>query len=400
MNPAATELIIDAKLTLDRRIAEGASRDPLVAAFAGWLGLSTRGISSLSELARATAQTKGAARSYRDVAVLGFAVSEGAILKAYGADLETLISWLTGRPLLLAGDPSPVLTDPVALLGIALGGGACLSGNALTTFEGWLQRARAESARILQASGWQGEVAALLLSPDDARVSDWTKAGLAAKLQQSVPLVSDLGGIIRQIVSRTADAAPVEAALMQAALSWASERALTVNFSAVAIGDVIRVLESVGSVFSRWVWEDKPRTKRRGGMARRWYIEHEYHFQSLLFTVLKPLVPQLEEEQYLASTGQVQPRADLCILPLKVLIEVKYWYSRDSVTRLIEEVAADVTLYLKSEAPYRSLVVAIWDESVRTEEHESLKRGLGGLQGVCGVIVINRPSWMGGSVTP
>jgi len=159
------------------------------------------------------------------------------------------------------------------------------------------------------------------------------------------------------------------------------------------VADVAHVLERTDTVFARWVWEEKPH-KRGKVQARQWHIENEYHFQSLLFTIVKPWLPELEEEQYLESTGVLQPRADLCLMSLALLIEVKFWYRGKSVGNLIEEIAADVTLYLKSKAPYTSLIVAIWDDGVRTEEHESLKRGLLELTGIRGVVVVNRPSWM------
>jgi hypothetical protein len=96
----------------------------------------------------------------------------------------------------------------------------------------------------------------------------------------------------------------------------------------------------------------------------------------------------------MVSTGSLQPRADLCLLSLGLVIEVKFWYRRDAVKRLIEDVAADVTLYLKAGTPYSSLIVVIWDDGARTEEHAALKLALAKIDGVRGVVVVNRPSWM------
>lgn len=287
-----------------------------------------------------------------------------------------------------------MLTDPVAVLGIGIGGQSCLQGPARTKFDRWLAQVRHESTQVLGPTGWPGELAVALVSAAPANGSEWIHASLAGGIPILAPANPDLARIIRQVISKGTEVTAVEAALLLAALSWATERALDVNLNAMAVSDTLKIMERVGGVFSRWVWEDKPRTSRRGAKAAKWHIENEYHFQSLLFAVLKPVLPQLEEEQYLASTGQVQPRADLCLLSLALLIEVKFWYRRDAARRIIEEVAADVTLYLKSGAPYTSLIVAIWDDGARTEEHESLKRGLSALQGICGVVIVNRPSWM------
>jgi hypothetical protein len=166
------------------------------------------------------------------------------------------------------------------------------------------------------------------------------------------------------------------------------------DVTALTVGDVAGVLQRVPAVFQRWTWEDKPRTGRHGAEARRWHIENEYHFQSLLYAVLKPLVPALEEEQYLPPTGTYQPRADLCILGLELVVEVKFWYQAKSVKDLTEEIAADLTLYLRKDSPYRQVIAAIWDDGARTEEQAELKRGLKGLNGLFDVVIVNRPSCM------
>ena len=114
----------------------------------------------------------------------------------------------------------------------------------------------------------------------------------------------------------------------------------------------------------------------------------------MLYAVLKPLIPALEEEQYLPPTGTYQPRADLCILALELVVEVKFWYRGKSVKDLTEEIAADLTLYLRKDSPYRAVIVAIWDDGSRTEEQSELKRGLKGLTGLFDIVVVNRPSSM------
>ena len=117
-----------------------------------------------------------------------------------------------------------------------------------------------------------------------------------------------------------------EAALRLGALNWAHGRALDLNLHALTVADVVQILWNVPRVFLRWTWEEKARTTRRGAEPRKWHIENEYHVQSLLFTVLKPIFPELDEEKYLASTGRYQPRADLCLPSLQLVIEVKHWY--------------------------------------------------------------------------
>jgi hypothetical protein len=185
-----------------------------------------------------------------------------------------------------------------------------------------------------------------------------------------------------------------EAGLRLAAIDWAVHRAMDFDIAALTLPDVAAVLHRVPTAFQRWTWEDKPRTAKQGAQPRRWHIENEYHFQSMLYAVLKPLIPALEEEQYLPPTGTYQPRADLCILGLELVVEVKFWYRGKSVKDLTEEIAADLTLYLRKDSPYRAVIAAIWDDGARTEEQAELKRGLKGLSGLFDVVIVNRPSCM------
>ena len=79
---------------------------------------------------------------------------------------------------------------------------------------------------------------------------------------------------------------------------------------------------------------------------------------------------------------------------LELVVEVKFWYRGKSVKDLTEEIAADLTLYLRKDSPYRAVIAAIWDDGARTEEQAELKRGLKGLSGLFDVVIVNRPSCM------
>ena len=68
-------------------------------------------------------------------------------------------------------------------------------------------------------------------------------------------------------------------------------------------------------------------------------------------------------------------------------LEVKFWYSADKVTRLIEEVGADHSLSLNPTSPYDRILAVIWDDARRTEEHGELIRGLE-TRSVLGVVTI------------
>ena len=61
---------------------------------------------------------------------------------------------------------------------------------------------------------------------------------------------------------------------------------------------------------------------------------------------------------------------------------------------LIEEIAADASLYLTSNSNYKSIIAFIWDDARRSEQHEFMIQGLKQLPGVIDAVVISRPSTM------
>ena len=144
----------------------------------------------------------------------------------------------------------------------------------------------------------------------------------------------------------------------------------------------------------RWTFETESRTPKSA--VARWDVENEYHVQNLLWTVLAPVFPDLEDEENLPSIGQKHPRADLGLPSLRTIVEVKYIRHRGQpgFAKVIEEVAADTALYLSKTRDYDIIVAFVWDDCAQTEHHHELKSGLEQLRGVSAAIVLPRPSGM------
>lgn len=65
-----------------------------------------------------------------------------------------------------------------------------------------------------------------------------------------------------------------------------------------------------------------------------------------------------------------------------------------SPQELIEEIAADASLYRTSSSNYKSIIAFVWDDALRSEQHEFMIQGLKQLPGAVDAIVISRPSMM------
>jgi len=159
-----------------------------------------------------------------------------------------------------------------------------------------------------------------------------------------------------------------------------------------SLEDVSKLLKRVPPGLRRWTWEKKSRTQ--GGTPRQWYIENEYHVQNLLYFLLAAVFPDIREEEYTRSVGQKKPRGDLEIPSLKLVIEIKFWYRNDKPQKIIDEIAADTSLYLAEGSPHEQMIAFIWDDSCRTEEHDLLDSGLKTLPGIFDVVIVSRPGRM------
>jgi hypothetical protein len=183
-----------------------------------------------------------------------------------------------------------------------------------------------------------------------------------------------------------------EAVLLLKAFDSLMERTLPTRLGRLDPRDVLHVLEGVGRSFRRWSWETVPRTRRSA--AARWEIENEYHVQNVLWAVLAPLFPDLNDEETLAPIGQKSPRVDLTIPSLGTVVEVKFMRITTSFQDVIEEIAADASLYA-TDPRWTSIIPFVWDDSRRMEEHQKLVAGLKQLPGVIGAVVVSRPGKMG-----
>jgi hypothetical protein len=154
---------------------------------------------------------------------------------------------------------------------------------------------------------------------------------------------------------------------------------------------VAQLLRNASHALNRWTWETDPRVKN--GTARQWHIDHEYHVQNLVWTLLSPTYTGLLKEVEAGMTGRRRGRADLAIPRLRLAIEIKFWYPDESQQELIEELAKARSLYLARNTAYDHLLCFIWDEQRRSEQHEEIRQGMENIR-ITETIIIPRPgSW-------
>lgn len=393
-------LIDDTEFWLRRELDDANDQAALTIALASWFAMpifpeELNGITTINAMRAA-----GASRRHQDVAIVGYHLSKYPHDEASARTFREGVQWLMGRAAFVTeGVPSGLLLDWPSILGIHSGLYALGEAKPTSLVE-WFRGICDTAEQIRGGDQFRHAVISYVLAAIDGR--PYSCPNLFSDFQAALHQRGDLSAdeidwqsvwkLATEVASCGADQ---NRHLIRLVAIHAVRKVVgSSDLSVASKAQLLALAKGIQHSFLRWPWEIKPRTRRDTASAQRWDLQNEYHFQSLLWAVIKPVFGDLEEETYMPRTGQLQPRADLCLPSIKTVIEVKFWYAGHRATKLIEEIAADHSLYLRSGSPYDSLLALVWDDQRRTEEHGELIRGLEGLQGILGVIVVSRPARM------
>jgi hypothetical protein len=383
--------LTEIRAALEQQWAKAGPAPCHIAGFSGWVTANAEIVDGA--VTEALAFT-GQARHPEHVAALGFGAATGQLSDEQLKILREEILHLGGRSFFSAGRPPRFEVDGSALLGVALGAARVLAPEERRWLVSLLERSSGEVA----SDTWQlglVRMARLAIGERDLRIvpADLATAAVAKGLgdehvedrEQAWRLAAELS---------PHDSGPGRDAARLAVFESELSRAGQLNLGFATRDDLIALLNSVSRGMKRWTFETKSRTPKSA--VARWDVENEYHVQNLLWTVLAPVFPDLEDEENLPSIGQKHPRADLGLPSLRTIVEVKYIRHRGQpgFAKLIEEVAADTALYLSKTRDYDNIVAFVWDDCAQTEHHHELKSGLEQLRGVSAAIVLPRPSGM------
>lgn len=220
----------------------------------------------------------------------------------------------------------------------------------------------------------------------------WPGAFLNAPLPDDRTRQSLLGNLL-------GNSAPDVGGLEKASI-WLRSLDLLVRYAAQSLAtsasDVVRLLENTQAAMKRWVWEEAGR--RRNADPARWVIDNEYHVQSFLWAVLYPIFrSDLRDEQYLIGYGLKQPRADLIIVSLKLIVEAKFAREKRDFAEIEEQVAGDLGLYFEDPERFDRLVVYVYDDcdTHHPEQYDVLKNALRSRdRRIEDVIIVRRPGML------
>jgi hypothetical protein len=281
--------------------------------------------------------------------------------------------------------------DVIALFGIALGALRMPTVTARDTAVGrvleCLDANRTSIARDPQKSAFadvcRGAISGSYLIQSSSATS--TAASLLLRLGQ--PVEDSLADIAIEEIFASVNEAPdgLQATLNSFCLRTLLRQTSTASLTRPTIPEIFALLGNVEAGLLRWPYgQNKTNT---------WEISNEYDVQSMLYLILRPLIPELKEEEWLRSVGNKKPRADLTVPSLRLLIEVKFVRGRESFNDVLGQISEDKGFYLSAASPYTNLLVFVWDDSRRTEQYAGFKHGVEEL-GLDGAVIVSRPSAM------
>ncbi len=402
-------LLTDARAALERTLAHRPQAD-LAIVFGYWILMRPTDAPGATKIVAAAMQRSGAQQDFQTVATLGFATASGLLGVDASATLKQGLDRLAGRQPFVDEIPMAFCSDAVGILGVALGTKSLADASVSAKIVTWLSSFLKTIYHLDGTENWQrcffqaadhalgGSIG--LPSPMLAQAEDiyeaLTAKGVFAPANGKTTEQEDERALKLILLQGTTKISYERAAVRLAALEYAVRSAPAVVPGRMSAESLVGLLERVPAGLRKWTWETKPRAAN--APLRQWHIDHEYHVQNLLWILLAPIFPDLDDEQYLAKIGQKNPRADLYIPSMKLIVEAKFIRTVDKMQRVIDEISSDASLYNAMANDCAGIIPFIWDDSARSQEHDYLRQGLKKLPGIIDAVVVSRPSdWDRGS---
>jgi hypothetical protein len=406
VSDASGLLLADARSMLVRALLRRPQTDPAIL-FAHWMLMREADEAEAKQIAAAAAQHTGAQLDFQTVAALGFARESGLLGTEISGTLKQGLERLAGRQAFVDGNPMPFCSDAVGILGVALGTRSLGDKTVSAKIAAWLSSYLPTIYGLDGTEDWQrhlfraaDNVACSGINLPSVSIGQAADALIALSAKSALPSSAgkqaeqDDEQALRTIINEAAIETPYErAAIRLTALEQIIRSAPAAVPGRISAADLVHLLERVPAGLRKWTWETQPRTA--SGTARQWHVDNEYHVQNLLWVLLAPLFPDLDDEQYMAKIAQKSPRADLYIPSMKLIVEVKFLRAGDKMQKVIDEIASDASLYNAMGNDCAGIIPFIWDNSARSHEHDYLRQGLKKLPKIIDAIIIPRPGWIG-----
>ena len=333
----------------------------------------------------------GDSQSYQQIAAAGYALAKDTSRDGLVAAFKEAFEHLSGRTYFAEGRAPRFEVDSVALLGVSLGAKAV---GIPEEDMGWLSDLLQRSTETLRGDQWHDDLLEIARGTVEVQYETSIKDVRLRATFLETPTEDDRQVAWAEMIACCADRDPVQVAVNRAVFEQCAAALAALPIVGMGVSGLISILEGIAQSMSHWTYETSVRVK--GFEPQRWEVDHEYHVQNLLWTLLRPVFSDLVDEQSLPKVGHKMPRYDLGVPSLGTIVEVKFMRKGGSIAckKVTEEIAADRSLYLGPATGYSRLIAFIWDNCRQTEEYQTLRTGLESMRGVEKVVILPRPSRM------
>jgi hypothetical protein len=369
---------------LYRKVIESSHADPFKVCFLQFLGLSKDGMSSFDFAALSL---------YQRCAIAGLGVLDETVSSQD-------VSRLLGQAAKIDATPRPWVSDMFGVMAVKWLAGQMNDVRIAREFENWTSDFLAQQPVSDHFNLFEKDIAAYVRS--DKCVSYSTACVPLFLHYRTIRRIDDhqsrmalIGRFMGEFRAQAqGDASTALLSLMIYVFDQVNQDVAVVPPKGWDLDDLLGFLEHTPVGLKRWTWEDTGRT--RGSEPVKWPVENEYHVQNLLYFLLGPIFSDIADEVNLQPVGQKNPRIDLYLPSLHMIIEVKYRKdAKKSFPALIGEIAEDASLY-RADSRYKDarIVSFLWDCTRATQEHTKFKEGVLRIDGIDGCVVVNAPSTM------
>jgi hypothetical protein len=381
--------LIDTRFTLQDQMRRSTNLPSHVGAFRDWVISDNASLSkAINEVLKSKDQLVGP----EQVATLGFGSSGKLLSPDHSRLLKDEVEHLKGRQFFVSGRPLRFEVDGLALLGVSLAVAALHED--ISWLMAILERAAVEGSSdifqigLINAARTCLTASNLQIAPADLAIA------LSAKGIGTFRASDRIDAWKLAVGFQDHTSGPARDAVRLAAFERILSTHGQIDAGAMTRESLVVLLQNVSRAMRLWRFESEKRTAN--SEVARWTIDNEYHVQSLIWSVLAPVFPDLENEENLKSVGHKNPRADLGIPSLRTIVEVKFMRNKGQApcAKIIEEIAADASLYLSQQTNYDNIIAFVWDDRAQTEQHHELRSGLEAINGISAAIILSRPSSM------
>ena len=110
--------------------------------------------------------------------------------------------------------------------------------------------------------------------------------------------------------------------------------------------------------------------------------------QDIMWIMLRSQFDRVEREETLPKFGVKNYRPDFGIPDLQVLIEAKFISEKTQVSKIQEEVLADIPGYLSGSSGYNSLITFVYDSAHKLRDTRSFIEDIRSVDGIIDVIIV------------